>query len=443
MNKNDHFVGTCTGYNVEGLGVVRHEGLVFFVKNMLVGEEGEIVITSLKKNYGFGKCLNLLNISKHRVEPKCTINNHCGGCQLQHMDRYEQKSFKVQKVKDCFKSIGKISCEVNDILDMDNPYRYRNKVQVPIQKVNGETKIGFYRNHTHEIIEFDDCLVQTEYSNEIIEYCKCLFDELNCSGVFRHVLIKHAHCTNQVMVVVVVKEYPFKDADYFINKLLEKFEFIESVIVNINNNNDNVILSNKEIVVAKKPMIQEKLHDLIFNISSQSFYQINPEQTRVLYDKAIEYAKLNGSETVVDLYCGTGTIGLFAALKAKKVIGIEIVSMAIEDAKENAKINNISNIEFICADAKEGAKQLLQRNEKIDVVIVDPPRKGCDLNTLASINEMNPERIVYVSCDPSTLARDVQILMGFGYELNKVQPVDMFPMTHHVETCVLLSYKNS
>lgn len=439
MNKNDQFFGKCIGYTVEGLGIVKYEGIVFFVKNMLRDEEGEIIVTSMKKNYGFGKCLELAKTSEHRVKPACSIVKHCGGCQLQHMDRNEQKYFKHQKVVDCFKSIGKMNPTIKDVIDMEAPYRYRNKVQVPVQYHGSDVKMGFYRNNTNEIVEFDDCLVQTEVSNQIVQAMKKYIKEYNCGKVFKHVLIKHAHKTNEIMVVFVVSTYPFEHCDVLKDRLLKEFPPIKSILVNINKRNDNVILTNEEVALTKDTMIQERLHDLTFNISSKSFYQINPEQTQVLYDKAIEYAQLTNMDTVVDLYCGTGTIGLFASQYAKKVIGIEIVEAAVVDAKVNAKNNNMSNIEFICADAKEGAKELLSRNENIDVVIVDPPRKGCDESTLTSIVTMNPKRIVYVSCDPSTLARDCALLAKSNYQVIEVQPVDMFPLTHHVENVVLLN----
>ncbi|SJZ33793.1 23S rRNA (uracil(1939)-C(5))-methyltransferase RlmD [Anaerorhabdus furcosa] len=433
MNKNDKFISTCIGYNTDGLGIVKYNGIVFFVKNMLRDEEGEIVVTSMKKNYGFGKCVQLLKPSIHRVEPICTIYKNCGGCQLQHMDRDEQRYFKHEKVKDCFKSIAHSEPLVHDVLDMENPYRYRNKVQVPVQFEENQLKMGFYRNHTHEIIEFDDCLVQTEESNQIVKRLKELIVKYNCEKIFKHVLIKHAHKTNEVMVVFVVNKYPVNGIEELKRELMNEFENIQSIIVNINTRNDNVVLSNEEIALTSKTMIQEKLHDLKFNISSKSFYQINPDQTQVLYDKAIEYAQITNEDTVVDLYCGTGTIGIIASKYAKKVIGIEIVAEAIEDAKKNAFINDVSNVEFICADAKDGAMKLLERNETIDVVIVDPPRKGCDQITLESIAKMNPKRIIYVSCDPSTLARDSVTLKELGYQIQEVQPVDMFPLTHHVE----------
>lgn len=439
MKKNDRFIGVCTGYNVDGLGVVKHDGLVFFVKNVLRGEEVEVVVTAMKKTYGFGHCVRHLTVSNHRQEVQCDIYKLCGGCHLQHMDKEEQCYFKRQKVVDCFASIAKMTPNVVEVLDMDSPYRYRNKVQVPIQLVNDEVKMGFYRNHSHDIIEFEDCLVQTKCSNKIVHRMKALLKEYQVASNFRHIVIKHSHNTDEVMVVWVVREYPFKFVEELKEKLMSEFSNIKSIVVNINQRNDNVVLSSDEVILTESGQIKESLNDFYFNISSRSFYQINPIQTKVLYEKAMEYATIKPEDIVVDFYCGTGTIGLFASQYAKKVIGVEIVPEAIADAKVNAENNGINNIQFICADAKDGSKEILKMGQKVDVVFVDPPRKGCDEETLSAIVEMAPKKIVYISCDPSTLARDCKLLKEWGYSVEEVQPVDMFPLTHHVETVCLLT----
>ncbi len=443
MKKNDKFIGVCEGYNDKGFGVVKHQGIVFFVKGLIRAEKAEILVISMKKNYGFGKVQQIIEPSEHRVVPKCSVYQHCGGCQIQHLDDKEQGQFKTQKVSDCFKSIAQMDVKVNEIIGASQLWRYRNKVQVPVQVKEGRARIGFYRNRTNDLVEFEDCLVQTKLSNDILKFCKQKMEELQNAKEIRHILIKHAHQTNQVMVVLIAWKYPFSKSEELVNLLVAEFSEIESVVVNINDRKDNVILSNSEVVVAKENFIEETLNDFKFKISSKSFYQINPEQTLKLYNQAVEYAGLTGIETVVDLYCGTGTIGLFAAPNAKKVIGIEIVKEAIIDAQKSAKINGVENVEFICADAKDGAAQIVKCDEKVDVVIVDPPRKGCDEETLQAIVKMNPQKIVYVSCDPSTLARDIKKLVDNEYELVQVQPVDMFPMTYHVETCALLSRKNN
>ena len=442
MKKNDKFIGKCSAYNSQGMGIVKYNDIVFFVPGIIKGETAEILIVKMLKNYGYGKMINLIEASSHRIEPKCSVYKYCGGCHLQHMDRTCQAFFKTQLVKDCFRNIANMDVEINDVLDMDYPYRYRNKVQVPFAKDKDDNlKAGFYRLHSNDIIEFSDCLVQTELSNKLIQFIKSTLISLNIGEYFRHVLIKHAHNTNQVMVVLIVNKYPIIKLDILKEELINNFKEIKSIIVNINPNKTNVILGNEEVVLYGDSKIQEELNELYFNISSKSFYQINPKQTKVLYDLAIEYAKITKDEIVVDLYCGTGTIGLLAAKHAKKVFGIEIVKEAIEDAKVNAKNNKIDNIEFINADAKVGAKLLLDSKQHVDVVIVDPPRKGCDKQTLEAINIFNPKRLIYVSCDPATLARDVKILSNYGFQPQIIQPVDMFPLTSHVETVVLLSRK--
>lgn len=441
MQKNDRFIGQCIGYTAEGLGIVKQDGFVFFVKDMIRGEEGEIVVTSLKKSYGFGKCLKIVKENERRVLPSCSIYKLCGGCQLQHMNPTEQNHFKEGIVRDCIERIGKVDIKVNPILGADSIWRYRNKVQVPVQSKNGKACVGFYRNHSNEIVEFEDCLVQSELSNKIIQFCKIKMEEFNLTNHLRRVLIKHAHKTNQVLVCFVMWSYSKEVAEKMTSAVVHQFSEIKSVVINVNKRKDNVLLSDEEYVVYGTGKIQETLRDLTFTISSKSFYQINPDQTLKLYEKAIELAKLKSDETVVDLYCGTGTIGLFAAKSARNVYGVEIVHDAIEDAKINAQENQVENIEFLCADAKDGAKELQKRKIEVDVVIVDPPRKGCDEETLKTIIEMNPKRIVYVSCDPSTLSRDIKVLSQF-YNLEEVQPVDMFPMTYHVEAVASLVHKN-
>ncbi len=443
MKKNDKFIGRCSGYNKEGMGIVKYDDIVFFVPGIIRDETAEILIVKMLKNYGYGKMIRLIEESKQRVEPVCPVYKLCGGCHLQHMNREEQAYFKTQLVKDCFRSIANMAPQVNKVLDMADPYRYRNKVQVPfaIDK-QGNIKAGFYRQHSNDIVEFTDCLVQTKLSNELIQYIKKRLQDLGIGQYFRHVLIKHAHNTDQIMVVFIVRKYPFAKLDELAEELHANFKKIQSIIVNVNDKETNVILGNHEEVLYGQPMIQEELNGMYFNISSKSFYQINPAQTKHLYDLAIQYANITKNDIVVDLYCGTGTIGLLAAPHAKKVFGIEIVAPAIEDAKINAKNNGIDNIEFINADAKVGAKMLLDRHQHVDVVIVDPPRKGCDQATLEAINIFDPKRLVYVSCDPATLARDIKILSSYGYQIETIQPVDMFPMTNHVETVVLLSHKS-
>ncbi|MCF0109704.1 MAG: 23S rRNA (uracil(1939)-C(5))-methyltransferase RlmD [Erysipelotrichaceae bacterium] len=434
MRKNERFTGTCTGYTNEGLGVVKHEGEVFFVPHLLKGETADIVCTLAKKNFAYGRVLNIIDKSKHRTEAKCSCYRQCGGCQLQYMDITEQQAFKTDKVRQCFRSIAHMEPDINDCL-MGEPYRYRNKVQVPVQ-VDGTIRMGFYKNRSNEIVEFEDCLVQSELSNQIIQYLKKTLPVIEAMKL-RHILIKHAHNSGQMMVVFITRQ-PLHFEDEYLNRFKEHYPMIRTIIENINDRNDNVILGEEEKVLLGDGIIEEQLLDCTFTISSKSFYQINPAQTAVLYSTALEKAQLNKDDILIDLYCGTGTIGILASKYVKEVIGIEIVAEAIIDAGHNAKANGRDNISFICADAGKGAEQLIERDIRPSVVIVDPPRKGLDKTAIEAIRTMNPDRVVYVSCDPSTLARDVALLKD-NYEIKEVQPVDMFPMTSHVETVVLLT----
>ena len=440
MKKNDLWQGAAEGYTYDGAGVVHMEDLVFFVPGLIEGEEAELGVTAMKKNYGYARIAKLKKPSPHRVVPQCSVYKQCGGCQLMHMDYTEQKRFKEDKVKGVFRQNAGMDITPLPIITSEHESAYRNKVQVPVQCDKSGVHMGFYRGRTNDIVEFDRCLVQTDRSNEIVQFVKKKLDDLRCGSKFRHVLIKHAHRSGEIMVCCVVREYPFKNADRFVQELTEHFSDIRSVTCIINRREDNVILDGKEIMLFGKPYIEEALLGCRFRISARSFYQINPYTTELLYAKAMEYAGLTGKETVIDLYCGTGTIGILCAKQAKKVYGIEIVDDAVKDARVNAQINGVTNIDFFTADAKLGARRLAENKIRADVVIVDPPRKGCSKETLDAILSIAPKRLVYVSCDPSTLARDCAYLDERGYHPEMIQPVDMFPHTNHVETVCLLSH---
>lgn len=439
MKKNDRLIGVCESYTYEGLGVVKNDGFPIFVKDMLIGEKGEIVITKVLKNYAFGRCLNRLETSDQRVEPICPIYKQCGGCQIQHLSVQAQKEFKTQRVQDCITRIGKLDLQVEPCLTMEQPSHYRNKGQVPVGVKDNQVICGFYRFHSNDIIDMNACLIQHDAINETVSKIKSLLNIYQNGEYFRHLLIKVGFKTNEIMVVLIVRDENVPYLDEMVEAIQED-ERVKSIILNLNQRNDNVILGDKEILLAGKPTIQDELDGLKFNISSKSFYQVNPIQTEVLYSKVCEFAQLNHNETVLDLYCGIGTISLFMARYAKHVTGIEIVPEAIEDAKINAQLNGIENVEFVCSDSAAYAEELAKNNTKLDVICVDPPRKGCDETALASMVTMSPERIVYVSCDPATLARDLRYLSDYGYEVKVVQPVDMFPGSFHVE-CVTLIVK--
>ena len=444
FKKNDVLTAEAVDYTFDGLGVVRHEGLCFFVKDLLKGEKAEIGVTAVKKNVGYGRVIRRLSDSPQRVEPRCPVARQCGGCQLQMMNSELQAEFKRHRVADCFQRIGHLDVEVKPVLSMEFPWKYRNKVQVPVgMNREGQMISGYYRSHSHDIVDFDQCCLHSDLENAILSSLKAWIAEIGDPKQFRHWLIKHAFRTGQVMVVFIANTAQIKGKMELIRLLTESYPQIRSIILNVNEREDNVILGDKEIVLWGSASIEEELLGLRFQISAKSFYQINPVQTEVLYRKAIELAGLTGKETVIDVYCGTGTIGLSAASKAKRVIGIEIVPSAVEDAKNNAVRNGIVNAEFICGDAGACTSQLLQRNIQPEVAIVDPPRKGLDRLTIDSLVKMNPDRIVYVSCDPATLARDCAFLSEQGYSVQVVQPVDMFPQTTHCETVVLLSHKKA
>lgn len=439
MEKNEVYRAVCTGYNEDGSGVVRIDGMVFFVPGLLEGEEAEIGITAIKRHFGYGRIVRLIEKSAHRTEPLCKVYRLCGGCQIMHMDREEQSRFKEEKLKQCFRANADMEIEPLPIITAEPYTNYRNKVQIPVQVNHGKVEMGFYQKHTNHIIPFDECHAESELSNSIVSDLRNWFEELGCAEVMRHVLIKHAHRTGQVMVVFIVKKWPCNNDQELIRRLMTKYPMIRSLSALINKRTDNVILDGKDVYLAGEPYIEEDLLGKTFRISARSFFQINPFTTPLLYQTAIDYCGLSGKETVVDLYCGTGTIGMIASDKAKKVYGIEIVPDAIKDAKKNAERNNVTNIEFLTADANQGAQRILKSKLKVDVVIVDPPRKGCTRDTLDAIIRISPKKLVYVSCDPATLARDVKILEENGYHMEKIQPVDMFPGTVHVETVVLLS----
>lgn len=441
MKKNEKFIGTCESYTYDGLGIVKYNNLAIFVKDMMVHETGEIIITKILKNYGYGRCLSKSVVSQDRIEPACSIYKQCGGCQIAHMSYEAQKQFKRERVQNCMTKIGGFNHEVKDVLGMDHPVHYRNKAQIPVGLSDNQIKCGFYRIHSNEIIDMNECLIQHPYVNELLFKFKQLLNKFQNGDCFRHLFIKVGFASQEVMVVFVAHHENIPHLEEMVEEF-SQFPYVKSIILNINDKVTNVVLGQKEILLYGAPTITDTLKDLKFHISSKSFYQVNPIQTVTLYDKAVEFAQLTGNETVLDLYCGIGTISLFMAKKAKKVLGIEIVEAAIEDAKKNAQLNGIENVEFYCSDAGTFAKKLANENRQLDVICVDPPRKGCDEAALSSMIVMNPKRIVYVSCDPATLARDCKYLCANGYEIKEIQPVDMFPNSYHIETVVLLSRKD-
>ena len=438
--------------NGEGIGKV--DGYILFIKDTVIGDRVRAKVIKAKKTYGYGKMMEVIKPSADRVEPRCPVAGPCGGCQLQAMSYEGQLKFKRKKVKDHLERIGGFTgIEVQPVLGMKEPWGYRNKAQFPVGKnKDGEIVAGFYAGRTHSIIQTEKCFLGQLVNEEILtivkgwmkEYGVTPYDEESGKGLVRHVLVRVAKATGQVMVCLVIngKKLPHKDT--LVERLTAEISGIASISYNVNLEKNNVILGQELHVLWGEGYITDKIGEIAYQISPLSFYQVNPEQTEKLYGTALEYAGLTGDEVVWDMYCGIGTISLFLAKNAKKVYGVEIIPAAVENAKENARLNGIDNAEFFVGKAEEVVPEWYEKyGEKADVIVVDPPRKGCDGELLATMLEMEPKRIVYVSCDSATLARDLKVLVEGGYEIEKVQPVDMFGMTVHVETVCLLSKLNA
>ncbi|WP_058306150.1 23S rRNA (uracil(1939)-C(5))-methyltransferase RlmD [Gracilibacillus massiliensis] len=435
----------------EGDGVGKINGYPLFVPYGLPGESAKVKVIKVKKNFGFGRLIETTNESEHRVDPPCNVYYKCGGCQLQHMSYEMQLNMNRNQVQNSLRKIGHIeNIPVHPTIGMDDPWRYRNKVQIPVGSKNGELITGFYRKRSHDIIDdMEQCIITDEVNDRMVDAVREIanrlgieaYDEEHHRGILRHIMVRSGQVTKQTMIVLVTKTEKVPQLDALIKELTETYPHIKSIVQNINKDRTNVILGKKTKVLWGDEYIYDEIGDIKFAISAKSFYQVNPTQTKKLYDTALEYADLSGNETVIDAYCGIGTISLFLAQKAKKVYGVEIVPEAINDAKENAKLNQIDNAEFYVGQAEKVMPWWQAQGLKPDVIVVDPPRKGCDEALLHAMLEMKPKRIVYVSCNPSTLARDLRVLEDGGYQTKEVQPVDMFPQTTHVESVALLEFK--
>ncbi|MBC1522469.1 23S rRNA (uracil(1939)-C(5))-methyltransferase RlmD [Listeria aquatica] len=430
----------------DGSGVAKVDGYPLFIPNTLVGERAEIKIVKLNKKFGFGRLMELKEASKDRVEPPCPVYDKCGGCQLQHLSYAGQLEFKRHSVEQVMRRIGKIEAYVEPVLGMDHPFRYRNKSQVPVGTINGRIAAGFYQKRTHDIIDMDYCLIQDERSDKAVQAVRDVmelfqiepYDEVRHKGFLRHIMTRVSRSTNELMLVLITRTEDFPFLAEVLDALKKRIDGLASVVQNVNPHKTNVIFGEKTRVLDGKERITDTIHGIQFAISAKSFYQVNPEQTEVLYAKALEAAGLTGQETVIDAYCGIGSISLCLAKRAKKVYGVEIVDAAIQDARRNAELNQLGNVIFETGKAEEVIPRWYKEGVKADVIVVDPPRKGCDEKLLETILAMKPKRVVYVSCEPSTLARDLRILEDGGYKAGSVQPVDMFPMTTHIENVVAL-----
>ncbi|SFF85468.1 23S rRNA m(5)U-1939 methyltransferase [Halobacillus alkaliphilus] len=451
VQKNQTIHLTFEDLTHEGNGVGKVDGYPLFVPYGLPGEEAEVKVVKVKKNFGFGKLLNVKEESEDRVEPPCDVYYQCGGCQLQHMSYSMQLEMKHNQVKNAMKKIGHLEhVPVHETIGMADPWRYRNKIQIPVgQKEDGQLMTGFYQKRSHNIIDMDTCIIQDELNDRMVETVRRIATELGISaydedthrGTLRHIMVRTGQTTKDIMIVLVTKTKNLPEQDKLIDEIRDAFPSVKSIVHNVNNQKTNVILGKETKVIWGDEYIYDMIGDIKFMISPKSFYQVNPTQTKNLYDKALEYADLRGGETVIDAYCGIGTISLFLAQKAKKVYGVEIVPEAVTDAKKNARLNKMDNAEFYVGQAEELMPWWRNQGLRPDVIVVDPPRKGCDEELLKAMLDMEPERIVYVSCNPSTLARDLRVLEDGGYATQEVQPVDMFPQTSHVECVSLLTRK--
>lgn len=448
VKKGDNIELQIAGLGSSGEGVGRYDGFTVFVQGALPEETVQAEITLVKKNYAVGKLIKIITASPDRVEPVCPVYADCGGCQLQHLSYAGQLRMKQQQVKDALTRIGHLDIEVLPVIGCNNPWNYRNKMQFPAASgAEGKISIGCYAAATHSVIDTGSCMIQKEANNEVLttvrkwmqRYGISAYDEKTGKGLIRHVMSRVGVHSGEVMAVLITSAYDIPHKKELVEWLTKYVPNLVSVVQNINKKPTNIVMGNKTRVLYGQPTITDSLGALNFNISAQSFFQVNSEQAEKLYNKALEYAALSGNETVVDVYCGTGTISLYLAKHAGKVYGIEIVAPAIDDAKKNAQENNCNNAEFILGDAAEKLPQLLAEGVKPDVVVVDPPRAGCEQKVLKAIADVEPQRIVYVSCNPASLARDLAYLAERGYKAMAAQPVDMFPMTSHVETVVWLS----
>lgn len=448
LSKDKMYVVDIVDIGQGGVGIGKFEGFTVFVDGGLVKDKIKVKITKSKKNYAVGDIVEIIEPSPYRVERKCSKElKDCGGCQIQELDYQEQLNIKTNEVKQVISRIGKLEdVVVHPALGMEEPFRYRNKAQFPIQKVDGSPVIGFYKKKSHDIIPTDQCIIQHDVNDKIIKIIKTyiraykvsVYDEKTHTGVLRHLVTKVGFTSKEVMVVLVANGRKLPYLNELASVLKENIPGFKTLVVNVNREKTNVILGNENRVIYGDGKINDNIGDLVFEISPLSFFQVNPVQTEVLYNKALEYANLGENDTVFDIYCGIGTISLFLAQRAKKVYGIEIVEEAIKDAKRNAEINNLDNVEFYVGKAEDVVPKMYKQGKRANVVVVDPPRKGCDEKVLDTIVSMQPDRVVYVSCNPSTLARDLAYLNEKGYKSLEVQPVDMFPHSVHIENVALI-----
>lgn len=447
LKKNDIIDLTIENCGLDGSGIGHFEGMAVFVPASVTGDVIKAHVLKVKKSYAFAKVESVIKPSPFRIEAECPVSAKCGGCAFGHIDYETELQIKESHVSECFRRIAGLNPEFEKIIGCDSPYRYRNKAQFPVEYNNGKMLMGFYGPHSHRVVHCPDCILQPKefsvildaFSEYMTECGVTAYDEDKHTGLVRHLYLRKADATGEVMVCPVINGNSLPNEDKLIKRITDVSASVKSIVINSNTEITNVVMGKKCRTIFGNGYITDILCGLKFRLSPLSFYQVNHNQAEKLYGKAAEYAGLTGEENVLDLYCGTGTIGLSLAGRAKNVIGVEIVEQAIEDAKINAMENNITNVRFLCSDASEAVKILAQEGIHPDVVILDPPRKGCSDSVVSAVASFDPDKIVYVSCDPATLARDCSSFGKLGYNIEKASTVDMFARTGHVETVVLMS----
>jgi 23S rRNA (uracil1939-C5)-methyltransferase len=446
VSKNEYYEVEFVDMTHDGMGVCKIDGFPIFVEKALKGEKGEIKVIKVNKSFGFGRLINVTHKSPFRKEPICEYFNECGGCNLMHMDYQMQLDFKQFRVKETLRKLGKIDVDVGETVGMLNPYYYRNKIIMPFGERDGQIISGLYRKRSHDIIDMKKCSIAPKITSDIVRFLRHIFDELNIqpynedtqTGVVRHVMVRNSHKYDDISVTIVTLTKQLPKQDIILEKLINRYPEVVSVIHNVNPRQTNVVLGRKSKVLFGEDFIRDEINGVFFKISHRSFYQVNPSQTEALYKKAIEYADLQPDDVVIDAYCGIGTIGLSTADKVKMVLGVDVVKQAIIDAKENAINNQIENAKFVAGKAETVIKSWA--NYKVNAMFIDPPRKGVDRTFLETVKDMRIPKIVYISCNVSTLARDLNYLQSHGYEIEEATPFDMFPQTSHIEVVTKLTY---
>ena len=450
IEKNQSYIVDIIDNGIEGEGIAKIDNFTIFIPGAIKGEKVKVLIVKVLTSYAYGKIIEIIDSSNNRVKLDCTTYKRCGGCNLRHINYEETLNIKRNIVQNLVDKTLKNKIEVDDVLGMGNPYHYRNKAQYPVGiGKDGKPVIGVFANRTHEIIPMEKCFIQDERVEEVakfiyqfaIKHNISIYNEETQKGSLRHIVIKIGKQTEEIMAILVVNDEKLKCEDKLVEELVNKFSNIKTIVKNVNNKNTNVILGNKNINLYGDGYITDILGDYIFKISPLSFYQVNPVQAEALYNIGVEEAGISKEDTVFDLYCGIGTITIFMSKYAKKVYGIEIVEEAIKMAKENAKLNNVQNTEFIAGDVQVILDDLINKKNVIpDIIMIDPPRKGLDNTSIENILKIKPKKLVYISCNPATLVRDLALLED-AYEINKIKPVDMFPFTSHVEVISCLSLR--